>query len=104
MVSRALPIAVGLVAADYAVWTWATGGERVVPAVVTGLALPPLAIALAWVTLLAVLAVLRRGAAALRRRLGPVPRPWRSASAGAGREEQQADRGGEARVERRIAA
>jgi len=118
MLSRALPIAVGLVAADYAVWTWATSGERVVPAVVTGLALPPLAIALAWVTLLAILAVLRRGAAGIRRRFGPVALrfgrttlrlspvtlPRRPASAIAAGDSQHDDAAGADGIERRVAA
>jgi hypothetical protein len=68
MRARAFSIVLVLAAADYLVWIWATSGERAVPAVVTGLALPPLAIALAWVTLLTVVAGARRIAGALGRR------------------------------------
>jgi hypothetical protein len=68
MRARAFSVVFVLAAADYLVWIWATSGERGVPAVVTGLALPPLAIALAWITLLTILAAARRVAGELGRR------------------------------------
>lgn len=61
------PIAVvfALVALDYGVWTWAIAGNHEIVALVAGLAMAPLVIALAWLVALA----LGSGALAVARRL-----------------------------------
>lgn len=61
------PIAVvfALVALDYGVWTWSIGGNHEIVALVAGLAMAPLVIALAWLVALA----LGSGALAVARRL-----------------------------------
>jgi hypothetical protein len=100
MRARALPIVLALAAADYLVWIWATTGQQSVPAVVTGLALPPLAIALAWITLLTLVAGVRRAAGELGRRTrarSAARKPGARSGPGSGRRAKRA-------IRRRIAA
>lgn len=54
-----------LVGIDYGVWNWAIGGNHQIVALVAGLAMAPLVIALAWLAALA----LGSGALAVGRRL-----------------------------------
>jgi len=73
MPTRWLLITAFALAADYGVWSWATGTGSDTPAVVSGLALAPLAVALAWMLVLQGLALLGRTVRATRARLRPPP-------------------------------
>jgi hypothetical protein len=54
MLLAPLAVVFALVAIDYGVWTWAIGGNHEVVALVAGLAMAPLVIALAWLAALAI--------------------------------------------------
>ena len=61
-----LVVVFALVAIDYGIWNWAIGGNHEVIALVAGLAMAPLVIALAWLVAVA----LGSGAITVARRLG----------------------------------
>ena len=94
-----LAVVFALVGIDYGVWTWAIGADHEIVALVAGLAMAPLVIALAWLLFLA----LGSGALALARRLskevatrllGTNPaRSIRLATAPRGRRESPSSRG-----------
>jgi hypothetical protein len=42
----------GLTVGDYLLWSWSLGGNHEVPALVSGLTLPPLAVACLWLLVL----------------------------------------------------
>jgi hypothetical protein len=66
MLLAPLAVVFALVAIDYGVWNWAIGGNHEVVALVAGLAMAPLVIALAWLGALA----LGSGAITVARRVG----------------------------------
>jgi hypothetical protein len=66
MLLAPLVVVFALVAIDYGVWNWAIGGNHQVVALVAGLAMAPLVIALAWLAAVA----LGSGAITLARRVG----------------------------------
>ena len=66
MLLTPLVVVFALAAIDYAVWNWALGANHEVVALIAGLTMAPLAIALAWLVALA----LGSGAVVLARRLG----------------------------------
>jgi hypothetical protein len=98
MPARALSIALVLVAGDYLAWRLATDGQWGVGALVTGLALPPLAVVLCWICLLIAVGGVRRLGSGVWRRARPTGTAVSRAAAG---EEPQATRQGS---NRRIAA
>jgi hypothetical protein len=65
MVLGPLAVVFVLVGIDYGLWNWAIGGNHEIVALVAGLAMAPLVIALAWLAALA----LGSGALAVARRL-----------------------------------
>jgi hypothetical protein len=72
-----LAVVFALVAIDYVVWNWAIGANHEILALIAGLAMAPLAIALAWLAALALgsgaLVLARRFAQQLASRLGARP-------------------------------
>ena len=93
---RPLAIVSGLTIGDYVLWNWSLNGNHDVLALVSGLTLPPLAIAFLWLLVLTVARLISdrgRGARSARRtaaggrrvRFGSAIRAPRRATAGARR-------------------
>jgi hypothetical protein len=72
---RPLALVSVLAAGDYLLWNWSLQGSHDVLALVSGLTLPPLAIALIWLLALNVTRLLARAARTPRQqsRGGPIP-------------------------------
>jgi hypothetical protein len=64
---RPLAIVSGLTIGDYLLWNWSLNGNHDVLALVSGLTLPPLAIACAWLLALTVARLVARGSRGSRR-------------------------------------
>jgi hypothetical protein len=85
---RPLVFLSGLTAGDYLLWSWSLNGSHDVLALVSGLTLPPLAVACLWLLVLSVARVIASTARRPRsgvgkRRAGPRRRPQpRTAAAG----------------------
>ncbi|HEX2016985.1 MAG TPA: hypothetical protein VGN69_09835 [Solirubrobacteraceae bacterium] len=71
MPARWLLITALLLAADYGAWRWATASDAETPAIVSGLALAPLALALVWLLARAAVSVAGHALRAGHDRLRP---------------------------------
>jgi hypothetical protein len=86
---RPLAIVSGLTIGDYLLWNWSLNANHDVLALVSGLTLPPLAIACLWLIALTAARLLARttrgatGARRARARKPPAKHPKRAAGAGA---------------------
>jgi hypothetical protein len=107
---RPLVFVSGLTVGDYLLWNWSLSGSHDVLALVSGLTLPPLAVACVWLLALSVARLLARytpGTAGQSRRKRPVTPTARGAartSTAAPLEEAATSTGSSGRPSRRIAA
>jgi hypothetical protein len=60
--NRSLVLVLGLTFCDYLLWSWSLGGNHDVVALISGLTLPPLAVACLWLLVLSVARLLARAA------------------------------------------
>ncbi|MHB1810755.1 MAG: hypothetical protein ACYCU0_15885 [Solirubrobacteraceae bacterium] len=88
MPKKPLPLVTALAICDYLLWNWSSEGKSAVIALISGLALAPLLLALTWLVLLTLarLILLRPPKddivqSPARRRLRPRPRRLRTARA-----------------------
>ncbi len=88
MSHRALITIAALTLLDFALWHWSLAGDRDLPALVSGVTLPPLLAALVWLTAVNLARLLARGARWPAAHLGV-----RSARAGQPRDTLPPDRG-----------
>jgi hypothetical protein len=96
---RPLAIVSGLTIGDYVLWNWSLNGNHDVLALVSGLTLPPLAIAFLWLLVLTVARLISdrgRGARPARRAAGSRRLGFRSAIRARRRPTAGARRGGAA--------
>jgi hypothetical protein len=77
---RPLALVSALAAGDYLLWNWSLQGNHDVLSLVSGLTLPPLAIALAWLLALNATRILARLARTPRQPSRRVPRPQQLAA------------------------
>ena len=90
MSHRPLVLVAGLTLGDYLLWNWSLSANHDVLALVSGLTLPPLALACMWLLALSVARLLARSTRRARRAAGPPraalrERPGRHSGAGASR-------------------
>jgi len=77
---RPLAIVSGLTIGDYLLWNWSLNANHDVLALVSGLTLPPLAIACAWLLALTGARLLTRGSRQGRRKRRAAKRPLSTAA------------------------
>jgi hypothetical protein len=79
---RPLVFLSGLTLGDYLLWNWSLNANHAVLALISGLTLPPLAVACLWLLALALGRLIARGTTVPRRRRAPATtHPERSAAA-----------------------
>ena len=89
MSSRPLVFVFGLTVGDYLLWNWSLNGNHDVFALVSGLTLPPLAVACLWLLALSVARLIARSA---RRQAGRVARAGPGGQRARGHRADAADR------------